>query len=91
MSQQSSNSVQDSSSQSQPDILVSDIAKANFKDLKAGVAWRIKDIHEAASQITQITEIYWDDYPSRVNLKRANANLRDILSKLEEIQQYMSQ
>ena len=77
--------MQDSSSQSHPDILVSDIAKADFKDLKAGVTWRIKDIHEAASQITQITEIYWDNYPKRVNLKRANADLRDVLSKLEEI------
>ena len=89
MSQQSSN-VQEIP-QSQQDILVTDIAKADFKDLKAGVAWRIKDIHQAASHITQITEIYWDNYPNRVLLKRANADLRDVLSKLKEIHQYMSQ
>ena len=87
MSQQS---VQDISPQS-PDILVTDIAKADFRDLKAGVEWCIKDILEAARQINELRELFWDDYPNRVNLKRANVDLREVLSKLEEIQQYMSQ
>ena len=71
------------------DVLLTDIANADFSDLKGGIAWRLDDINEAVKQIREITDIYWDDYPNRVNLKRANCDLRDILSKLEEIQQYM--
>ena len=83
-------SQQDISSSSQPqssqDVLLTDIAKADFKDLKGGGGWRLKDIEEATRNIKSITDIYWDDYPNRVNLKRANADLWDVLSKLEEIQ-----
>ena len=79
-----------SSSEQTQDVLVTDIAKAEFSDLKGGITWCIQDIQEAATEMTKITDIYWDDYPNRVTLKRANADLRDILSKLEEIQQYMT-
>ena len=72
------------------DVLLTDIANADFSDLKGGIAWRLDDINEAVKQIREITNIYWDDYPNHVNLKRANCDLRDILSKLEEIQQYMT-
>ena len=72
------------------DVLLTDIANADFSDLKGGIAWRLDDINEAVKQIREITDIYWDDYPNRVNLKWANCDLRDILSKLEEIQQYMT-
>ena len=72
------------------DVLLTDIANADFSDLKGGIAWQLDNINEAVKQIREITNIHWDDYPSRVNLKRANCDLRDILSKLEEIQQYMT-
>ena len=72
------------------DVLLTDIANADFSDLKGSIAWWLDDINEAVKQIREITNIYWDDYPNHVNLKWANCDLRNILSKLEEIQQYMT-
>ena len=46
---------------------------------------------KSADSIRHTAYSYSDSYPSRVCLKRAAADLRDILSKMETVEQYMHQ
>ena len=46
------------------DVLLTNIANADFSDLKGSIAWRLDDINEAVKQIREITDIYWMIIPT---------------------------
>ena len=52
---------------------------------------RILDLQKSADNIRRTAYSYSDSYQSRVSLKRAAADMRDILSKMETVEQYMTQ
>ena len=76
---------------SSQDSLTSDLELATFEQLVKGVSWRILDLQKSANNIRHTAYSYRDSYPSRVCLKRAAADLRDILSTMETVEQYMHQ
>ena len=67
---------------SSQDSLTSELELATFEQLVEGVSWRILDLQKSANNIRCTVYSYRDSYPSRVCLKRAAADLRDILSKI---------
>ena len=76
---------------SSQDSFTSELELATFEQLVEGVSWRILDLQRSADNIRRTAYSYHDSYPSRVCLKRAAADLRDILSKMETVEQYMHQ
>ena len=76
---------------SMQDCFESDLELASFQDLVEGVSWRILDVQKSSDSIRQTAYAYQDNYANRNQLKHAVADLRDILSKLESIEQYMNQ
>ena len=77
--------------QTSQDSLASDLELASFEDLVESVSWRILDLQKSADSIRRTAYAYCDNYTNRNQLKRASADLRDILSKLESVEQYMNQ
>ena len=76
---------------SSQDSFTSELELATFEQLVEEVSWRILDLQKSADNIRCTAYSYHDSYPSRVCLKRAAADLRDILSKMETVEQYMHQ
>ena len=77
--------------QTSQDSLASDLELASFEDLVESVSWRILDLQKSADSIRRTAYTYCDNYTNRNQLKHASADLRDILSKLESVEQYMNQ
>ena len=76
---------------SSQDSLTSELELATFEQLVEGVSWRILDLQKSADNIRRTAYSYSDTYQSRVNLKCAAADMWDILSKMETVEQYMTQ
>ena len=76
---------------SSQDSLTSELELATFEQLVEGVSWRILDLQKSADNIRRTAYSYSDTYQNRVSLKRAAADMRDILSKMETVEQYMTQ
>ena len=76
---------------SSKDSLTSELELVTFEQLVKGVLWHILDLQKSADNIRCTTYSYCDSYQSRVCLKCAAADLRDILSKMETVEQYMNQ
>ena len=82
---------QESSQPSSQDCFTADIELAKLQELVEGVSWRVLDIQKSAENICCTTYSYHDIYSNRVILKRAAADLRDLLSKMGTVEQYMNQ
>ena len=82
---------QSSSQASSQDCFTADIQLAKLEELVEGVSWRVLDIQKSAENIRRTAYSYHDIYSNRVILKRATADLRDLLSKMETVEQYMNQ
>ena len=76
---------------SSQDSFTSELELATFEQLVEGVSWRILDLQKSADNIRHTAYSYHESYPSTVCLKRAAADLWDILSKMETVEQYMHQ
>ena len=76
---------------SSQDSLTSELELDTFEQLFKGVSWRILNLQKLANNIRHTAYSYCDSYPSRVCLKCAAADLWDILSKMETMEQYMHQ
>ena len=76
---------------SSQDCFSLDIELAKLEELVEGLSWRVLDIQKSAENICRTTYSYHDIYLNRVTLKRATADLRDLLSKMETVKQYMNQ
>ena len=82
---------QESSQPSSQDCFTADIELANLQELVEGVSWRVLDIQKSAENIHRTAYSYHDINSNRVILKCAAADLRDLLSKMETVEQYMNQ
>ena len=82
---------QESSQPSSQDCFTVDIELANLQELVKGVSWRVLDIQKSTENICHTAYSYHDIYSNRVILKHAAADLRDLLSKMETVEQYMNQ
>ena len=82
---------QSSSQASSQDCFTVDIELAKLEELVEGVSWRVLDIQKSAENICHTAYSYHDIYSNRVILKHATADLRDLLSKMETVEQYMNQ
>ena len=76
---------------SSQDSLSAELELANFEQLVESVSWRILDLQKSSDSIRRTAYSYTDKYCNRNKLKRAAADLRDVLSKMETIEQYMNQ
>ena len=76
---------------SSQDCFSLDLELAKLEELVEGVSWRVLDIQKSAENIRRTTYSYHDIYSNRVTLKHATADLRDLLSKIETVEQYMNQ
>ena len=76
---------------SSQDSLTSKLELATFEQLVEGVLWHILDLQKSADDIRHTVYSFRDSYQSRVCLKRTAADLWDILSKIETVEQYMHQ
>ena len=75
---------------SQPSF-TADIELAKLQELVEGVSWKVLDIQKSVENIHRTAYNYHDIYSNRVILKRATVDLRDLLSKMETVEQYMNQ
>ena len=82
---------QESSQPSSQDCFTADFELANLQELVEGVSWRVLDTQKSAENIRRTAYSYHDIYSNREILKRAAADLRDLLSKMETVEQYMNQ
>ena len=73
------------------DSFSSELEKANFQQLIEAVAWQLVDIEKSVQNIHQTAYNYPDVYSNKIKLKRAAADLRDILAQMETVEQYMNQ
>ena len=73
------------------DILQTELQTAQVVEIKDAVTWRITDIINSSSNIQLMTSRARVTYIDRVKLQRAAADLRDVSSKLQESEQYLSQ
>ena len=76
---------------SSQDSLTSELELTTFEQLVEGVSWHILDLQQLVDNIRCTAYSYCDSYQSRVCLKCAVVDLRDILSKMETVEQYMNQ
>ena len=73
------------------DVLQDELMKAKLDEIKEAVTWHLTDIITTSGNIQQLCLHAQDTYKNKVNLQRTAANLRDVSSKLQEIEQYLSQ
>ena len=73
------------------DVLQDELKKAKLDEIKEAVTWHLTDIITTSCNIQQLCFGAQDTYKNKVNLQRAAADLRDVSSKLQEIEQYLSQ
>ena len=73
------------------DCFTADIELAKLQELVEGVSWRVLNIQKSAENIHRTAYNYHDIYSNRIILKRATADLRNLLSKMETVEQYMNQ
>ena len=81
---------QSSSQPSSQDRFTADIELANLEELVEGVSRRVLDIQKSAENIRCTAYSYHDIYSNRVILKCAATDLRDLLSKMKTVEQYMN-
>ena len=67
------------------------VGESKFQQLIEAVAWRLVDIEKSGRNIHQTAYNYLDVYSNKIKLKRAAADLRDILVQMETVEQYMNQ
>ena len=82
---------QQSSQPSSQDCFTADIELAKLQELVEGMSWKVLDIQKSAENIRRTAYSYHDIYSNRVILKCAAAEIRDLLSKMETVKQYMNQ
>ena len=75
----------------EPDVLKTDLQRGQLSEIKEAVTWCLADIVNSSSNIQDFTTRARPNYKNKVLLQRAVADLRDVSSKLQEIEQYMSQ
>ena len=73
------------------DILKDEILRAKMSEIKEVITWRLTDIINSASNIQVVSANSPNSYRRRILLQRAIADLRDVSSKLQEIEQYLMQ
>ena len=73
------------------DIFKDEILRAKTTEIKERITWRLTDIINSASNIQVVSANLPDSYRRRILLQRAIADLRDVSSKLQEINQYLTQ
>ena len=72
------------------DLLQAELQAAKNTEIIDAITWRITDIINSASTIQQVSSTSRPTYSNKVKLQRAAADLRDVSSKLQEIEQYLS-
>ena len=73
------------------DMLQAELQRAQVHEIRDAVTWCVTDIINSASNIQQLSAHATATYTNKVKLQRAAADLRDVSSKLQEIEQYLSQ
>ena len=73
------------------DVLQAELQRAQVREIRDAVTWHVTDIINSASNIQQSSAHVTATYTNKVKLQRAAADLRDVSSKLQEIEQYLSQ
>ena len=72
------------------DVLQAELERAKNSEVIDAITWRITDIINSASTIQHISLNSRPSYSKKVKLQRAAADLRDVSSRLQEIEQYLS-
>ena len=67
------------------DSFSSELEKVNFQQLIEAVAWQLVDIEKSGRNIHQTAYNYPDVYSNKIKLKRAAADLCDILAQMETV------
>ena len=73
------------------DVLQAELQRAQVHEIRDAVTWCVTDIIYSASNIQQSSAHATATYTNKVKLQRAAADLRDVSSKLQEIEQYLNQ
>ena len=70
------------------DLLQAELQTAQVREIRDVVTWRVTDIINSASNIQLSSAHAQATYRNKVKFQRAVADLRDVSSKLQEIEQY---
>ena len=73
------------------DVLQAELQTAQVCKIRDAVTWHVTEIINSASNIQQSSACATATYTSKVKLQRGAADLQDVSSKLQEIEQYLSQ
>ena len=71
------------------DSLHSQLEKATLKELQEAITWRLGDIVKSSETIVESVGNCNDTFPHKEVLRSVAYDLRDVLSKMETIEQYL--
>ena len=73
------------------DVLQAELQTVQVPEIRDPVTWCVTDVINSASNIQQSSTHARATYTNKVKLQRAAADLWDVSSKLQEIEQYLCQ
>ena len=71
------------------DSFKADLDQASLKDLQEAITWCLMDLHKSAEGIHHAVGHCSDTFCNKEVLKSVAADLRDVLAKMETIEQYL--
>ena len=71
------------------DTFHSELEKATLKELQEAIMWRLGDIQKSTETIVESVGNYNDTFCHKDVLRSVAYDLRDVLSKMQTIEQYL--
>ena len=71
------------------DVLDKDVDDVSLKELVQALSWSAEEIQQNSRKIKELVQQFCDHHSTKVVVKQAAKDFRDILSKLEEVNQYI--
>ena len=71
------------------DPFMAELEKASLKDIQEAIIWKLGDIVKSSETIAELSGNCEDSFCHKEVLHSAAHDLRDVLAKMEMIQQYL--
>ena len=71
------------------DPFMAELEKAGFKDIQEAIIWKLGDIVKSSETIAELSRNCEDSFCHKHVLHSVTHDLRDVLAKMETIQQYL--
>ena len=71
------------------DPFMAELEKASLKDIQEAIIWKLGDIVKSSENIAELSGHCEDSFCHRDVLRSAAHDLRDVLAKMQTIEQYL--